>query len=48
MAGGASCRPNKAPMSDQKKPGNLRTALILLSVAVAFFIGVIIKHTMLR
>ena len=35
-------------MSDQKKPGNLRTALILLSVAVAFFVGVIIKHSLLR
>ncbi len=35
-------------MSDQKKPGNLRTALILLSVAVAFFIGVIVKHVMLK
>ena len=33
-------------MSDQKKPGNLRTALILLSVAIAFFIGVIVKHAM--
>ena len=38
----------KVQMSDQNKPGNLRTALILLSVAVAFFIGVIIKHTLLR
>ncbi|MCF8162659.1 MAG: cytochrome oxidase small assembly protein [Sulfuritalea sp.] len=27
---------------------NLRTALILLSVAVVFFIGVIIKHSLLR
>ncbi len=35
-------------MSEQKKPGNLRTALILLSVAVAFFIGVIVKHVMLK
>jgi hypothetical protein len=38
----------KVQMSDQNKPGNLRTALILLSVAVAFFVGVIIKHTLLR
>ena len=38
----------KVQMSDQNKPGNLRTALILLSVAVAFFIGVIVKHTLLR
>lgn len=36
------------PMSDQKKPGNVRTALILLSVAVAFFIGVIIKQSVLQ
>ncbi len=35
-------------MSDQKKPGNLRTALILLSVAVVFFIGVIVKQSMLH
>lgn len=35
-------------MSDQKKPGNLRTALILLSVAIAFFIGVIIKQGILK
>ncbi len=35
-------------MSDQKKPGNLRIALILLSVAIAFFIGVIIKQAVLR
>ncbi len=35
-------------MSEQNKPGNLRTALILLSIAVAFFIGVIIKHSLLR
>ncbi len=35
-------------MSDQNKPGNRRTALILLSVAVAFFIGVIIKHVLLK
>ncbi len=35
-------------MSDQKKPGNFRTALILLSVAVAFFIGVIIKQAVLQ
>ncbi len=33
-------------MSDQKKPGNLRTALILLSVAVVFFLGVIVKHAL--
>ena len=31
-------------MSEQSKSRNLRTALILLSVAVVFFIGVILKH----
>lgn len=35
-------------MSDQSKSRNLRTALILLSVAVVFFIGVILKHSLLR
>ncbi|WP_241687777.1 cytochrome oxidase small assembly protein [Janthinobacterium sp. 17J80-10] len=31
-------------MSQQKKPDNLKTALILASVAVIFFLGVIIKR----
>jgi hypothetical protein len=38
-------------MSEQSSSGNsrnLRTALILLSVAVVFFLGVIIKHSLLR
>jgi hypothetical protein len=35
-------------MSEQNKSRNLRTALILLSVAVVFFIGVILKHSLLR
>jgi hypothetical protein len=35
-------------MSEQSKSRNLRTALILLSVAVVFFIGVILKHSVLR
>lgn len=34
-------------MSEQSKPRNLRTALILLSIAVVFFVGVIIKHSLL-
>ncbi len=34
-------------MSEQSNARNLRTALILLSVAVVFFIGVIIKHLLL-
>ena len=37
----------KVTMSEQNKPNNLRTALILLSVAVVFFAGVILKHTLL-
>lgn len=44
----ASAAGGTKAMSEQKKPGNLRTALILLSVAVAFFIGVIVKHVMLK
>jgi len=36
-------------MSEQKNSGkNLRTALILLSVVLVFFLGVIIKQGLLR
>ena len=35
-------------MSDKKSSANLRTALVLLSVAVVFFIGVVIKHSVLK
>jgi len=35
-------------MSDQRKPTNLRLALILASVAAAFFIGVIVNHLMVH
>ncbi|MBX9870037.1 MAG: cytochrome oxidase small assembly protein [Burkholderiaceae bacterium] len=35
-------------MANSKKPNNVRTALILFSVAFVFFIGVIIKQTLLR
>jgi hypothetical protein len=35
-------------MSEQNNSRNLRTALILLSVAVVFFLGVILKHSLLR
>jgi len=36
-------------MSEQNKSNNnLRTALILLSVAVVFFVGVIVKQGLLR
>ncbi len=31
-------------MSQQKKADNLKTALILVSVVVVFFVGVIVKH----
>jgi hypothetical protein len=31
-------------MSESKKPSNLGTALVLVSVAVVFFVGVIIKR----
>jgi hypothetical protein len=31
-------------MSDQKKPNNVKTALILTSIALMFFIGVFIKR----
>jgi hypothetical protein len=31
-------------MTEQKKPANLKTALVLLSIAAAFFIGVVIKR----
>ncbi|WP_222612708.1 cytochrome oxidase small assembly protein [Undibacterium rugosum] len=35
-------------MKNEKKPNNLRTALILASVALVFFIGVFIKQGILR
>jgi hypothetical protein len=31
-------------MADQKKPSNLKTALILASIALLFFIGVFVKR----
>lgn len=31
-------------MNEQQKKSNLRTALIMLSVAAAFFVGVIVKR----
>jgi hypothetical protein len=34
-------------MSDPKKPNNLKTALILLSIALVFFAGIFIKRTWL-
>ncbi|MBR7794168.1 MULTISPECIES: cytochrome oxidase small assembly protein [Undibacterium] len=35
-------------MNNDNKPNNLRTALILLSVALIFFIGVFVKQGLLR
>ncbi len=35
-------------MADNKKPGNLKTALILLSVVLVFFFGVFIKQIWFR
>ncbi|MEY4724910.1 MAG: hypothetical protein RL043_1059 [Pseudomonadota bacterium] len=34
-------------MSDQRKATNLRLALILASVAAAFFVGMVVNHLML-
>jgi len=31
-------------MADPKKPNNLKTALILASIALAFFIGIFLKR----
>jgi hypothetical protein len=31
-------------MSDDKKPSNLKTALILATIALAFFVGVFVKR----
>lgn len=33
-------------MSEKNKPNNLRTALVLLSIAAVFFAGVILKHSL--
>jgi hypothetical protein len=35
-------------MSQQKQPNNLKTALILASIALMFFIGVFVKQVWLR
>jgi len=35
-------------MKNDKKPNNARTAIILFSVALIFFIGVFVKQTLLR
>ncbi|WP_228124607.1 cytochrome oxidase small assembly protein [Glaciimonas soli] len=31
-------------MSDPKKPNNLRTALLLASIALAFFVGIFVNR----
>jgi hypothetical protein len=36
--------PSADDMPDPRKPNNLKTALIILSVALVFFLGVIAKH----
>jgi len=35
-------------MSDPKKPNNLKTALIIASIALMFFVGFFIKQIWLR
>jgi hypothetical protein len=35
-------------MPDQKKPDNLKTALILASIALIFFIGLFVKKIWFR
>ncbi|MEY4468173.1 MAG: hypothetical protein RIR21_1966 [Pseudomonadota bacterium] len=39
---------NSSDLGNAGNSRNLRTALILLSVAVVFFVGVILKHSLLR
>ena len=33
---------------DTDKPGNTRTALILASIALAFFIGIMLKYWLIK
>ncbi|MCH8621353.1 cytochrome oxidase small assembly protein [Undibacterium sp. TS12] len=35
-------------MTNDKKPNNLKTAIILFSIALVFFVGVFVKQTWLR
>ncbi len=42
--GHGGLRPASENMSDPQKPNNLKTALILASVALMFFIGLFVKH----
>jgi hypothetical protein len=35
-------------MTEPKKPNNLKTALILASIALMFFIGIFVKQVWLR
>lgn len=32
------------PMSNEKKPNNLKTALILATIALMFFVGIFVRH----
>jgi hypothetical protein len=32
------------PMSDEKKPNNLKTALILATIALMFFVGIFVRR----
>jgi hypothetical protein len=40
----AGASPPGARMPDQKKPDNVKTALILFTIALAFFVGFFVKH----
>jgi hypothetical protein len=44
MAGASSPNHQKLTMSDQKKPSNLKTALILATIALMFFIGIFVRR----
>jgi hypothetical protein len=35
-------------MKNDKKPNNLRTALMLFSIVLVFFVGIIVKQTWFR
>jgi hypothetical protein len=43
----AGASPPNVEMSDRKKPSNLKTALILASIALMFFIGLFVKRAWL-
>ena len=37
--------PSAHEMSDDKQPSNMKTALVLLSIAAVFFVAVFVKRT---